>query len=177
MKHPGYSRRRRLNIDVNCLVSRPCRYQAPVSNRMPNRRPKRPNLNRNRKPKRPHVLLQLTITPNPSFDTCLLRHTTPISSKNQRYENRLNDDSKLALPSRVMQHEFSRTCSTYLAPVVQRPDNFIRWIRHYSCSKIYFTLNVVQGFCTLPNLTVARVCIFTCTRGNTEIFAQIETVG
>ena len=30
-----------------------------------------------------------------------------------------------------------------LAPVVQRPDNFIRWIRHYSGSKIYFTLNVV----------------------------------
>ena len=41
-----------------------------------------------------------------------------------------------------------------LAPVVQRPDNFIRWIRHYSGSKIYFTLNVVQGFGTLPNLTV-----------------------
>ena len=64
-----------------------------------------------------------------------------------------------------------------LAPVVQRPDNFIRWIRHYSGSKIYFTLNVVQGFGTLPNLTVVGVCIFACTRGNTEIFAQIETVG
>ena len=38
---------------------------------------------------------------------------------------------------------------TDLAPVVQRPDNFIRWIRHYSGSKIYFTLNVVQGFHTL----------------------------
>ena len=32
------------------------------------------------------------------------------------------------------------------APVVQRPDNFIRWIRHSSASKIYFTLNVVHGF-------------------------------
>ena len=63
------------------------------------------------------------------------------------------------------------------APVVERPDNFIRWIRHYSGSKIYFTLNVVQRFLTLPNLTVVRVCIFACTRGNTEIFAQIETVG
>ena len=62
------------------------------------------------------------------------------------------------------------------APVVQRPDNFIRWIRHYSGSKIYFTLNVVPIFRTLPNLAV-RVCIFTCMRGNTEIFAQIETVG
>ena len=65
----------------------------------------------------------------------------------------------------------------HLAPVVQRPDNFIRWIRHCSGSKIYFTLNVVQGFRTLSNLTVVRVCIFACTRGNTEIFAQIETVG
>ena len=37
------------------------------------------------------------------------------------------------------------------APVVQRPDKFIRWIRHSSASKIYFTLNVVQGFRTLPN--------------------------
>ena len=116
MKHPGYSRRRRLDIDVNCLVSRPCRYQAPISNRMPNRRSnKQPNLNRNRKPKRQHVWLHLKITPIPSFDICLFRYTTRISSKNQRYENRLNDDSKLALPSRVMQHEFSRTCSTYLA--------------------------------------------------------------
>ena len=59
-----------------------------------------------------------------------------------------------------------------LAPVVQRPDNFIRWIRHYSWSKINFTFNVVQGFRTLPNFTVVRVCIFTCTRENTEIFAQ-----
>ena len=63
------------------------------------------------------------------------------------------------------------------APVVQRPDNFIRWIRYYSGSKIYFTLNVVQGFRTLPNLAVVGVCIFACKRGNTEIFAQIETVG
>ena len=63
------------------------------------------------------------------------------------------------------------------APVVQRPDNFIRWIRHYSGSKIYFTLNVAQGFRAPPNLAVVRVCIFACTRGNTEIFAQIETVG
>ena len=63
------------------------------------------------------------------------------------------------------------------APVVQRPDKFIRWIRHYSGSKIYFTLNVVQGFRTLANLTVVRVCIFACTRGNNEIFAQIETEG
>ena len=62
-------------------------------------------------------------------------------------------------------------------PVVQRPDNFIRWIRHYSGSKIYFALNVVQGFRTLPNVAVFRVCIFACKRGNTEIFAQIETVG
>ena len=58
-----------------------------------------------------------------------------------------------------------------LAPVVQRPDNFIRWIRHYTGSKIYFTSNVVQGFHTLPNLTLVRVCIFACTRENTEIFA------
>ena len=64
-----------------------------------------------------------------------------------------------------------------LAPVVQRPDNFIHWIRHYSVSKLYSTLNVEQGFSTLPNLTVVRVCIFACTRRNTEIFAQIETVG
>ena len=62
-------------------------------------------------------------------------------------------------------------------PVVQRPDNFIRWIRRYSGSEIYFTLNVVQGFRTLPNLTEVRVCIFAFTRGNTEIFAQIESVG
>ena len=64
-----------------------------------------------------------------------------------------------------------------LAPAVQRPDNFIWWIRHYLGSKIYFTLNVVQGFRTLPNLAVVRVCIFTCTRGNTEIFAKTETDG
>ena len=38
-----------------------------------------------------------------------------------------------------------------LAPVVQRPDNFICWIRHYPESKIYFMLNVVQGFRTLLN--------------------------
>ena len=63
------------------------------------------------------------------------------------------------------------------APVFQRPDNFIRWIRHYPGSKIYFKLNVVQGFGTLPNLTVVGVCIFACTRGKTEIFAQIETLG
>ena len=44
-----------------------------------------------------------------------------------------------------------RTYSSLLAPVVQRPDNFIRWIRHYSGSKTYFTLNVVQGFRTLLN--------------------------
>ena len=62
-------------------------------------------------------------------------------------------------------------------PLVQRPDNFIRWIWHYSVSKLYFTLNVEQGFSTLPNLTVVGVCIFACTRRNTEIFAQIETVG
>ena len=55
-----------------------------------------------------------------------------------------------------------------LAPVVQRPDNFIRWIRHYSGSKLYFTFNVVHGFHTLPNLAVVGVCIFTCTQGNTE---------
>ena len=63
------------------------------------------------------------------------------------------------------------------APVVQRPDNFIRWIRHFAVSKIYFTFNVVQGFPSLPNLTVVRVCIFAFTRGKTEIFSQIETVG
>ena len=69
-------------------------------------------------------------------------------------------------------------CKTkHQAPVVQRPHNFIRWIRHYSGFKIYFTLNVVQGFRTLPNLAVVRVFIFAYTRGNTEIFAQIETVG
>ena len=37
----------------------------------------------------------------------------------------------------------------------------------YSGSKIYFTLTVVKGFHTLPNLIVVRVCIFACTRGNT----------
>ena len=63
------------------------------------------------------------------------------------------------------------------APVVQRPDNFIWWIRHYSESKIYFTLNIVQGFRTLSHLAVVGVCIFACRRGNTEIVAQIETVG
>ena len=63
------------------------------------------------------------------------------------------------------------------APVVQRPDYFIRWIRHSSAPKIYFKFNVVQGIRTPPNLTVVRVCIFACTRGNTEFFAQIETVG
>ena len=61
------------------------------------------------------------------------------------------------------------------APVVQRPANFIRWIRHYSGSKMYFMLNVIQGFRTLPNLAVVRVCMFACKRGNTEIFTQIET--
>ena len=66
---------------------------------------------------------------------------------------------------------------THQVPVVQRPDNFIRWIRHYSGSKIYFTVNVVQGFCTLPDLAAVRVNIFACTRGNTEIFAPIDTVG
>ena len=71
----------------------------------------------------------------------------------------------------------SLTSGKVQAPVVQRPDNFIRWIRHYSVSKLCFTLNVVQGFSSLPNLTVVGVCIFACTRRNTEIFAQIETVG
>ena len=61
-------------------------------------------------------------------------------------------------------------------PVVQRPDNFIRWIRHYLGSGIYFTLNVVQGFRTLQSPAVVRVCMFACTRANIEIFAQIETV-
>ena len=46
------------------------------------------------------------------------------------------------------------------APVVQRPDNFIRWIKHYSGSKIYFTLNVDQGFRTLTNLAVVRLCAY-----------------
>ena len=50
----------------------------------------------------------------------------------------------------------------------------MRLIRHYSGSKIYFTLNVVRGFRTLPNLAVVRVCIFAYTRGNTDIFAQIN---
>ena len=63
-----------------------------------------------------------------------------------------------------------------LAPVVQRPDNFIRWIRQYSGSKICFMLNIVQGFRILPNLALVRVCIFACTRGNTETLAQTETV-
>ena len=75
-----------------------------------------------------------------------------------------------------------QTSDTHLAcklqaPVVQRPDNFIRWIRHYSGSKIYFTLKVVQGFRTLPNLTVVRVCSsLVQEENNTEIFARIETV-
>ena len=64
------------------------------------------------------------------------------------------------------------------APVVQRLDNFFRWIRHFLGSKIYFTLNVVQGFHTLPNVAVVRGCILVCTQGNTtELFAQIKTVG
>ena len=67
--------------------------------------------------------------------------------------------------------------ATEQAPVVQRLDNFIRWIRHYSGSKIYFKLNIVQAFRTIQNLIVLRVCIFACTRGNTEIFAHIKTVG
>ena len=45
------------------------------------------------------------------------------------------------------------------APVVQRPDNFIQWIRHYSGSKIDFILNVVLDFLTLPNLAVVSVHI------------------
>ena len=53
--------------------------------------------------------------------------------------------------------------NTDQAPVVQRADNFIRWIRHSSGSKIYLRLNVVQGFCTLANLAVVRVYIFACT--------------
>ena len=36
----------------------------------------------------------------------------------------------------------SRRSTLEPAPVVQRPDNFIRWIGHNSGSKIYFTLNV-----------------------------------
>ena len=70
-------------------------------------------------------------------------------------------------------YSFNGTYNNNQAPVVQRPDNFIRWIRHYLGSKIYFTLNVVQGFRTLPNSAVVIVCIFACTQGNTEIFAQI----
>ena len=69
------------------------------------------------------------------------------------------------------------SCIKVQAPVVKRPDNFIRWIRYYSGSKIYFTLNVVQYFRTLQNVAVVRVCIFACKQGNTEIFAQVETVG
>ena len=61
----------------------------------------------------------------------------------------------------------------HLGPDVQRPDYFIRWIRHHSRSKICFMLN---GFRTLPNFAVVRVSIFACTRGNIEIFVQIETV-
>ena len=61
------------------------------------------------------------------------------------------------------------------APVVQRLDNFIRWIRDYPGSKIYFTLiKRCPRFSYTPKL---RVCIFACKWGNTEIFAQIETVG
>ena len=59
---------------------------------------------------------------------------------------------------------------------VQRPDSFIRWISHHSRSKIHFMLNVFHGFCTLPNFAVVRVSIFACTRGNIEIFVQIQTV-
>ena len=55
-----------------------------------------------------------------------------------------------------------------LGPVVQRPDNFIRWIRHHSRSKICFMLWTFS--------TVVRVSIFAVTRGNIEIFVQIETV-
>ena len=55
-----------------------------------------------------------------------------------------------------------------LGPVVQRPDNFIWWIRHHSRSKICFMLWTFS--------TVVRVSIFAVTRGNIEIFVQIETV-
>ena len=51
-------------------------------------------------------------------------------------------------------------------------DNVFWWIRHYSGSQIYFTLNVVQGFRTLPNLAVH----VHCTQANIENFAPIETV-
>ena len=75
------------------------------------------------------------------------------------------------------EHESEHEERESSGPSCSKADNFIRWIRHYSGSEIYFMLNVVQGFRTLPDLTVVRVCIFACTRGNTEIFAQIEAVG
>ena len=55
--------------------------------------------------------------------------------------------NKASLKAVVLQYQFH----TDLALVVQRPDNFIRWIRYSSASKIYFTLNVVQGFRTFSN--------------------------
>ena len=47
----------------------------------------------------------------------------------------------------------------------------------FTCVEKFGISLVVQGLRTLPNLAVVTVCIFACTQGNTEIFAQIETVG
>ena len=40
-----------------------------------------------------------------------------------------------------------------LAPVVQRPDNFIRWIRHYPGSKIYLHVKRCPRFLYTPKLS------------------------
>ena len=83
---------------------------------MPNWRPgKQSNLNRNRKAEAPICFVALENNAySKSRYICLLCRTC-ISSENQRHEKRLNDDSKLALPSRVTQNKFSHAYSTYLA--------------------------------------------------------------
>ena len=68
----------------------------------------------------------------------------------QAFRNKLLDEIH-GLPVYVITQPITCKIFVALASVVQRPDNFIRWIRHFPASKIYFTLNVFQGFRTLPN--------------------------
>ena len=88
----------------------------------------------------------------------------------------MNEEEKLSkksiYPTASIQRPHLSTKAIHQAPVVQKAENFNRWKSHFSGPKIYFTLNVVQGFPTLPNLHVAvvKVCVFACKRGDTEIF-------
>ena len=60
----------------------------------------------------------------------------------------------------MLQTQGEAMCATKTRSGIQAlASTFIRWIRHYSGSKIYFTLNVVQGFRTLPNLALVIVWI------------------